>query len=204
MALPATEAFTGASAALSGSWTQARPTDGTVNKDGSGKGQASAAADPMVWWNADTFDPNHYAQAEVYSVGTGGSRTCSPCVRCSGTSNATSSGYIYQCGDNLYKLVSGTFTSLASDPASGSWVDADVARLEAASTAIKMKRNGTQIGSTVTDSALSSGAAGLHLFNNSTNRVDNWQGDNLVPAVTARARVGAFELSGRLVKQAWF
>jgi hypothetical protein len=204
MALPAAEDFAGGAGALAGSWTQARPTDGTVDKDGAGKGKASVVnVDPLAWWNADTFSADQFAQAVVSTVLGSGQQTCSPCTRCSGSTNATSSGYVFQAGDALYKLVNGTFTFMTADPVA-TWNDGDIARLEVTGAggamALKMIRNGAQVGTTQNDTALTSGAPGAHLFAGSvqpnTNRIDNWQGDNVLTTVAKRKNLAMAQRIG--------
>lgn len=134
----------------------------------------------------NTYNNDQYAQIVYKNTGTG---YIGVAVRCdtadlNGTvSAAHKQCYLFECtaGDRYFsKKVAGTETQLADD--GGSPSVNDILRLEASGTTITAKINGTTI-FTVTDSALSSGSAGIFAEGNDiTSLGDNWEGGNLAGA----------------------
>jgi hypothetical protein len=180
MALPATEDFTGAAAALSGSWTQQNGAT-TVNKNGSGAGVCSGGAQSFAFWNADTFNAAQYAQLKIVSVTTD-TQYDDVGVRMSGTGGSYNAYVVYTDGASgtlhtaIAKEVAGSETELLA--LTVTLAANDILRIEVNGTTISAYKNGVLIAST-TDATFSSGSAGLGLFN-TTASVDNWEGGNLV------------------------
>jgi hypothetical protein len=170
MALPATEAFTG-TGALSGSWTLQKNSVTCATNEGKG---GTAGDDNFALWTADTFNNDQYSQVAVGS--TYGTDYIELPVRGSGTNNDyllywNSTGHI-----TISKYVSGTQTDLQDTLGSGA--TGDVIKIECTGTSIKAYKNGTQIGTTVTDSSLTSGSAGCGAYGTGS-RFDNWEGGNV-------------------------
>lgn len=170
MSLPATEAFTGTTA-LSGSWTLQKNSVSCVVNEGAG---GTAGDDNFALWTADTFNNDQYSQVAVGS--TYGADYIELPVRASGSNNEyllywNVTGHI-----TISKYVSGTQTDLQDTLGSGA--SGDVIKIECTGTSVKAYKNGAQIGTTVTDSSLSSGSAGCGSYG-TTSRFDNWQGGNV-------------------------
>lgn len=203
MALPATEAFTGAAAALGAGYTQtAMPTSvgRTVNRDGSGHGTVSATgSDTFAYDSANTYDNDQYSQEVINSL-TGGSPE--PIIRASGSGNTGSGYFTYYTGSaiGIGKYIGGTFTDKGST--AGSYAAGNTVRIEATGTAITVKKNGTSA-TTATDSSLTSGAAGPGLDASSPILIDDWEGGNLAVPVTPTRR-GVFDRYAHLLPEAWF
>ncbi len=132
-----------------------------------------ASAENCTVYNA--FTPADNQWAEVTITQTGNDAYVGPAVRGSGTS-----WYVFY-GDTgnraLYRIVSGTPTSLASS-ATGFAVN-DVIRLEVEGTTLRAYVNGV-LWTSVTDSSLASGNTGMATWSTSTSgRVDNFTADNI-------------------------
>lgn len=194
MALPATDVFTGTNntqlTTYSANWT--------LNNGDFDIQSNSLACDANVeagaHWNADTFGNAQYAQCDIVGTLTSGPWV-GVCVRAH-ASAASWYGY-YGSGDDsyVYKVVSGTWTQLGS--AGSAFVTADEIRLEVSGTTITPTRNGSGTGTpgAQTDSALSSGFAGVAGYADITDfRMDNWEGGDLgaaasvVPVVSSQYR----------------
>jgi hypothetical protein len=178
MALPATEAFTGASGALAGSWTQTFSTFGsTLNRNGSGVGAVvGSAAAASAKWNADTFNNSQYAQAEYRSAAMG--EFVEPIARAAGT-DGTFGGYGHfagPSGSGLEKYVNAVVTNLASFGATPS--TGDIIRVTASGRVVTAYRNGGYVGQ-ASDTSLTSGAGGL-VLSGTTPTVDNWEAANIM------------------------
>ena len=182
MALPATDVFTSASdqtlTAYSANWTNNHNVFQVVGATDRVRAN-TASADCMAHWNADAFNNAQYAQGVItLEFNDGG-----VAVRCHAsaatgyalTSSNFSTGTTY-----LYKYVTGTYTEISHN--TEAWASSDTVRLEVSGTTLTPKRNGalSSIG-TQTDSAISSGSAGLAGYNNVNQiQIDNWEGGNLV------------------------
>lgn len=176
MSLPATEAFAG-SGNLSSNWTQAI---GASPQQVSGNCQPGATSDNEMWfWNADIFDNDQYAQIKFVAAGAGGGGV-GVAVRC-----AANKGYFAQATATtvvVYRYDSG-FTLL--DTIVNVFAANDILKIEAIGTAIKVYKNGSQIGTTYTDSVLTSGAAGLFISATvavADSKLDDWEGGNTTVA----------------------
>lgn len=170
--LPAIEPFTGGAGALSGSWTQVLTA--TVNRDGSGFGVTSTAGeDALAYWNLDGFDDNQYAQVEVFGV-VNDTDTKGAAVRVDSGPNF----YSFTTSNGLWKNVAGAWTSLAADPTT--WANGDVLKITVEVTDIKMWKNGAQVGATVQDASIASGAGGCGGYGvDQGTTMDNFRAGNL-------------------------
>lgn len=177
MALPASDAFTGTNntelSVYSANW-QARAGRLIIYSNAA----ASDYTDESLYrWTADTFDNNQYAQGVIAAIS-------SPYVGAAArVAAAANTGYCYSgsSGDReLYKMVAGSYTGLASTAAGFS--ASDTVRIEANGTTITPKRNGSTDSAlgAQTDNSIASGYAGLCGFNQgTTSRIDDWEGGNL-------------------------
>lgn len=132
-----------------------------------------ASAENCTVYNAFSPAANQWAEVTVTQVGA--DAYVGPAVRGSGTSWYV----IYGDSGNraLYRIVSGTPTSLASS-ATGFAVN-DVIRLEVEGTTLRAYVNGV-LWTSVTDSSLASGSTGMATWSTSTSgRVDNFTADNI-------------------------
>lgn len=182
MALPVFETFTATDGTYlvdhSASWTEEVLHEFVINSNSVNPNRAGARLE-FGWWNADSFDNNQYAQAVVAAIGS--SHYMGVCVRVSSGGNGYSAFWSTDAGLVLRKTVSGTETDLGSTSAPA--VN-DVIRIEANGTSIVVKKNGTAV-ITVTDSSLTSGAAGICEYGGSTvTRLDTWEAGNLASTVT--------------------
>lgn len=191
MALPATDIFnnTGASpvalTTYSGSWTYSTGT-AVVDNAADNVYPTTSGNEFGAFWNADTFGADQYAQATLSTLTSG--------VAVGVAVRAATGGTYYGCyfeGTTyyLFRVNAGTWTQLATG--TQAWTDGDTLRLEVSGTspcALVMKRNGTQFGSTYNDSdaaRITSGAAGISAYgDNTTPRIDNWEGSNLGAAAS--------------------
>ena len=140
-----------------------------------------ASAENCTVYNAFSPAANQWAQVTVTQAAS--NAFVGPAVRGSGTS-----WYVFY-ADNasraLYRIVSGTPTSLASS-GTGFAVN-DVMRLEVEGTTLRAYVNGV-LWTSVTDSSLSSGNAGMATWSTSTSgRVDDFSADNLAADQTVTA-----------------
>ena len=183
-ALPATDTFTGtdgtALTTYSANWSL-NSGNFVINTNSVAPNQALIEGGAR--WNADTFASDQYAQGKIVAVSTSG-QTIGVAVRASTSGTASYYGF-YNDGSGggktfLFKMVSGTWTQLG---AIGTGLAAnDVIRLEISGTTLTPKVNGVTKSppGAQTDSALSSGAAGLSGYSASTsNRLDDWEGGSL-------------------------
>jgi hypothetical protein len=58
-------------------------------------------------------------------------------------------------------------------------VATDVIRIEVTGTSLTVKKNGSAVIGPITDSAISSGQAGVYGLDGGENKGDNWQADNI-------------------------
>lgn len=189
MALPATDAFTGATGtqltAYSSNWSLVKG-DFDIQANQVCCEGAVTSITIAARWNADTFGNAQYAQLVVDSNAASAYNCLGPAVRCA---SAAESCYSYiitgTAGDGSYleKLVAGTETQLGFD---GTTPSGPVTlRLEASGTTLTAKRDGTtDLGGSITDNALSSGSAGIGGWvNNATYRTnttgDSWEGGDI-------------------------
>lgn len=183
MALPATENFNG-----SGDGTQltSHSSDWTLN-DGDFDIQSNAVAvdDPGhdeagAHWNADSFNDDQYAEGDITNTASG--VYVGVAVRCNTGGSANYYGYYSDSGDAsyLHKNINGSWTQLGST--GNTFSTNDTVRIEAEGTTITPNINGSTTGTpgAQTDSALSSGSAGISGYDDGEGmRLDNWEGGNI-------------------------
>lgn len=181
MALPATETFAGAAAALGGSWTQELSSfGGTLNRDGAGVAVAvGGGGGGGARWNADTFSNSQRVDCEFRGAPSGS--YFQPAVRITGA-DATFSAYTAfistVAGDvGIQKFVNTTATTLATF-ASATFVAGDVAGISVSGRVVALYKNNALLG-TASDTSNTSGSAGLVLTG--TASADNWNAYNIFP-----------------------
>lgn len=179
MPLPATDGFTGTDnttlPTYSSNWSNGLQTCKIKSNGATGDGAGFC----IVYWNADAFNNDQYAQV-VIKAGNNAEYN-GGAVRCSAGGG---NGYAYitdvNINSGLWKVVNGSGTQLGSS-SSGGGVN-DVYRTEAEGTTIRPIRNGaldTGIGAQ-TDSSLASGSGGLMSYNDAaTAYCDDWEAGNL-------------------------
>lgn len=187
MALPATDTFTTGSdqslTSYSANWTMSISTMQVLAAtDDVYGGNSGSPAPSSAFWNADTFNADHYSQITVSSINTTSS-WIGVCCR------ATASGNLYSFEFNGSSAESNEYnSSVYTNKASttSSFVASDTARTEASSTSIVCKRNGSTISAlSFTDSTHTGGSAGISCYyNSSDSRLDNFEGGNLAAAIT--------------------
>ena len=172
MALPATDDFNRADASTLGTnWTLSKNTWGIDTN----RAKPTAVDNCRAFWNADTFGNDQYSQAKVVSA----TNYFGVVVRCSG-SGGTENNYHWVAGTGftgINKVINGSETQLQALDALST--DNDVIRLEVSGTTLQAYRNGSTYGTSVTDSAVASGSAGLFGFAAVTPFLDDWEGGNL-------------------------
>lgn len=186
MTLPATDAFTAANGTslttYSANWTI---NNGSFVINTNGLIGATSVDDSLAHWNADVFSNDQYSQLTIAAIVSGGYP--GPAVRVPASGKTA---YFIQSdsadGLYMYKMVAGVETQLGG---TGAVVVAnDVLRLEVSGTTLTPKKNGTLIATpgTQTDSTLTSGSAGIDIYDNLTGaRVDDWSGGNLGSAAAS-------------------
>lgn len=140
---------------------------------------SNAQVEEAVWWNAATFANDHFAEVTITT--TASNAFIGPAVRVSSGGN-----YYGFYGDNatryLISVVGGTWTQLAT--LGTGFANNDVVRLEVEGTTLRAYVNGV-LWTSVTDSNLSSGSAGLTSWaNNDSGRLDDFTAADLAGAVT--------------------
>jgi len=133
-----------------------------------------------VWWNATTFAANHFAEVTITTVSS--NAFIGPAVRVSSGGN-----YYGFYGDNasryLISVVGGTWTQLAT--LGTGFANGDVVRLEVEGTTLRAYINSV-LWTSLTDSSLSSGSAGLTSWaNNTDGRLDDFTAADLTVAATS-------------------
>ena len=182
-----TEAFTGATGALSGSWTQQR-TSGTINRNGSGLGVGSLnAKDLFAFWSANAFNNDQYSQARIAGGLSSGSQYVTIIARASGKGDAAYKGYLcYTDGiagaghTEVAKNINGTQITLRNFATT--FATGDVIKIGVVGTTVTCYKNGVALGS-VTDAALPGGSPGVGVYGN-TVTIDDWEGGSSASTVT--------------------
>ena len=188
MALPATDAFTGSDGdtltTYSSNWTQNR---GTMNINTNACYGSSGSHD-CYHWNADTFNNDQYS--EIVLTALSGSADWMGVTCRADTGSGVQSFYLWDTRDTgdsyLVKYVTGSPTTIAN-ASDGIRSVSDVLRLEVTGTTLDPLLNGSTAAMTSqTDSALSSGYAGVGGYGGSTGmRGDDWEGGDLGGAAGA-------------------
>ncbi len=140
-----------------------------------------ANTDDIESYNGVTWPDDQYAQLTV-AVLTGTDLQVGTAVRCSTTVASAYFGFAHTDTGGamhyqLWRVVSGTFTLLGTDPTDP--VVGDVVRTEAEGTTIRLQRNGTTL-MQVTDTNLASGRAGVAFYAAvlANAEGDAWEGGN--------------------------
>ena len=169
MALPANDNFNRANGApLGANWT---PTINSWQVVGGAQAAGNTFGYSAEYWSADSFTGDHYAQAKNVQVADGG-----PGVRMQ--SGPKSYHFDIKAGNNtlIQRDVNGSFTNLQTGlttPAVN-----DTVYIEVVGTTIKLKVNGTQLGTDQTDSTISGGAAGVWAWDTNT-ILDDFNADTI-------------------------
>jgi len=181
MALPATDTFTTGSDQLlttySASWSNSISTFNVLAATDDVVGNA-AFAEHGAWWNADTFNANHYSQVVVSAINidqwVG--------AACRMTASGNYYGLYGQTNSReSFEMNGGTFTTKAVN---GTLSVSDVVRIEANSTTITCKINGSTVGALgFTDSTHTGGSAGITAYTTGS-RLDTFEGGDLAAAIT--------------------
>lgn len=184
MALPATDGFNGtdgqALTTYSANWSLNAGDFAIYTPGGETDLRPNGvSAECAARWNADVFGNDQYAQAVLTDLSSGGGIAVGLAVRCD--TGGAASYYAYYTDTTISyisKSILGTVTQIGANravPAIGS-----VLRLEVIGTSITIYDDGVAMGITETDSALTSGSAGVSGFGSANfNRIDSWEGGNL-------------------------
>lgn len=176
-ALPASDSFVaGSDQALttySASWTYATGA-WTVSAADGAVGPASASAETGAFWNADAFSADQVSTVVINKRDA--EAAIGPGVRMS-TGGNYYGAYTNTTDSYLFKMVSGTWTQLATGAA---WPNSATVELSAVGTALTVKVNGSTA-LTASDGTLSSGAAGIVGYHNSfaLANISSWSGNNV-------------------------
>lgn len=175
MALPATDNFNRANGAPGANWTAIINSFTIISNTIDG---VNGADYNVMKWSADAFPDDHYAQLKISAATDGG-----PAVRITGTNLATAKLYYIDArtgSDRLLKLILGTETSIG---ALSTYAGNDIAKLTAIGTTIQAYKNGIANGSPITDSAATTGSAGVGMFS-AGSAYDDWEGGDFGPPPT--------------------
>jgi hypothetical protein len=202
MALPATDAFTGADdASIGANWTNGANSFVIASNQAVGD---NSSTDCYAYWNADTFAANQYSKAAVAGLtsgaqykgviaraaGSGGSFRCYICY----TDGASGSGHT-----EIGKVTGGVFAALKA--VATTFTAADILEIRCtgtSTTTIAMFKNGVQVDSTTdASSPHTSGAAGIHAFGQ-TQGLDNWEGGDLAGGGSSIAAIASVQSLNRL------
>lgn len=127
------------------------------------------------YWNAVTPSNDQYSQLTIGSVVvTASDNGIGPSIRQSTSADTKYFVMGSTVDSHCYKVVAGAYTQIGST--AGSVTTGDVLYIEAQSTAVVAKKNGSNL-ITATDSAVTSGRFGIFGANQSENpTADNWSG----------------------------
>lgn len=198
MSLPATEPFTG-TGALSASWTQVGFSAQTLARSSDvGKATAADSAhDVEAYWTGDTFSNDQYSQVTVSAGLTSGLAFAQALVRASGTGSGSAKFYLFATDGgsgsghtSITKVTAGeTYTTLQN--ITTTFANGNQLKISVNGTTIRAFKNGTQVGTDQTDSAIASGSAGCGVYNFGGNdiKLDDWEGGNLSSSDTLMAQI---------------
>lgn len=172
-ALPASDSFTRAdSGTLGPNWTDSENGFGISSNTANAR---SLGNNNISYWSADVFGNDHYSQVTVSSLA--GVTAVGVVCRANGAA-PTNNGYLFYSSSiagNIYKIVAGSYTSLAGSlttVASG-----DVLKITCIGSLIEAFKNGISVGS-VNDSSVAAGSAGIY-GTSPLSQLINWSGDNI-------------------------
>lgn len=180
----------GVQIALGGNWQQLNTAASTMYKTAGGQVGASPASSSdtgAARWVVDSFTADQYASLEYVSTTAtaDGSSFIGVCARASGDVNGSHDMYgvsVYVVTGvgtftNLFKIVNGTFTQLASR-ADITWAAQDRIEIECIGTSIYACRSGGVVLSAI-DTDLTTGNPGVLGAGTLDSLGDNWEGGNL-------------------------
>jgi hypothetical protein len=164
---------------------------------------ANDAADLGLYWNATTWPDDQYSQAKLTASATGYSFADGPGVSMRNSASANTRYRIiinHITGSNnvdIAKRVAGTYTSIGGRN-SGAWTDGATWYGEVQGTTLLVKLNGTQVGTSATDSAVTTGSAGLAFSSEGsgtpTSSWDDWEGGDFGAAAVPYTHGGGRRL----------
>src|SRR6266853_7033753 len=133
--------------------------DGTVN-----------SGDHSSYWSAQTPSGDHWTEITWRGV----AQDSGPCVR---NQKTAATMYNYDAvSDVIAKIVAGAFTTLQSGPLA-TWANNDVGSSVIQGSTIKLKKNGVQVNTNLTDTAIAGGTWAIFVFSTAAgNAVDNFNG----------------------------
>jgi hypothetical protein len=175
MALPATDNFTNSNGTAltshSASWTA---NTGAFDIQSNTCQTNTPTSEGMAHWNADAFSDNQYAKGTIADVSS--FRYIGPGVRIHASAH-TGYEYASDSGDASYfgKFIAGSYTQFAS---SGVFSTSEVIKITAEGTTITAYIDDAQQHQQ-TDSAISSGSAGISGYGDGQTRIDDWEGGDL-------------------------
>jgi hypothetical protein len=208
MSLPVNDTFPGAAAVLPDPpYRQAAITAQTINYDGAGNAKASAvnaSFDVFAYDDANTYLPDQKSDVVIGSGLANAANYAETCVRCAGSSTTfgcyvaytDSVGGATHC--ELAKWVAGAPTVLTNFATT--FTSGDTISIGVVGSLITVYKNGVSIG-TFTDTALTSGAAGLGVFNGTANNVllASWAADNIPATILTGAVASVFPRAALLM-----
>lgn len=143
-------------------------------------GGVSAPSSHVAIWSANAFSASQYSKAVFFTVDIarytligvrmGGPNGQGYYIRSNGTDS-----YI------VYTNLAGTDTLLQN--VSSSFTGLDIIEIRAIGSSISAYKNSVQIGTTQVDTNITSGSAGIRLFDNN-DKINDWEGGDLSDAVT--------------------
>lgn len=182
--------FNRADGALGANWTQLTSIDGlVVSSNTAANDGGSVAAQGHVIFTGASWTGGNDQYAEVSLTAGHVNMDYGPSIRGTGASYAALATYQASVNDNdnvalpgsmlvaIYKRTGGTTTSLASGTFTISV--ADVIRIEAQGTTIRIKQNGTQILS-ASDATVTTGSPGLRTFRTAVRAIGDIKMDNFI------------------------
>lgn len=186
---------------LGSNWTDIDP--GMQVYSNAAHPDADGSGYDMSWYNAATFANDQYSK-DTLVVGGGTSMQMLILVRATGSTPSAASFYtcfLYGGGTEVRALtyLNGSFTQIGTFETSSVFTNGDVYKCAINGTGFSFYRNGTQVGSTITDASFSSGAPGIGGLSNLTSfdvGVDTWEGGNVggaPPAATPLNNTILFE-----------
>lgn len=184
MALPATDTFSPGSAgtdltAYSSSWTAAfSNTANQLELNGSGAARSIGSSQEVGnWWNADSFNANHYAEAVISNLGT--NDRVGVMVRAASAGN-NYGAYSGASQLEIWENVGGTWTQLGA-AVSVSWsAGSHTLKLSADGTTLTLDYDASQ--TSRTDASHSTGAPGVSGYSDATpggSLIESWTGDDV-------------------------
>lgn len=209
MALPASDSFTQGGAghgALSASWTTITGEGAPqVNQTADVVCLTSVGTDAGAYWNADSFNTDHYSQIDVVTAAAASVDFVSAAVRVQSGARQYYKGGCYGAigGSVTYEIGKRNGATNSVLKSGSATINAnDTLRLEVSGTTLTLKNITTAatIDTTTDVGGFTGGAPGIFLFVDSgtieDSRLDNWVGDNLAAAGGAYAAQATMTMLG--------